>query len=46
MLSHLCPWKIAQDSDARYKIYLDHLNNFGLFEKYAPPIKLLLVRFF
>lgn len=42
MLSHTCPWKFAQESDERYNIYLDHLNNFSLFEKYSSPIKKLL----
>jgi hypothetical protein len=44
MLSHMCPWKVAQETDAHFQIYLDRLpSNFGLFEKYAPPIKALLV---
>ena len=43
MMSNSIPWKSAEGSDARYKIYLDNLDHFSLFERYPPAVKNLLV---
>ncbi|KAI8903575.1 kinase-like domain-containing protein [Gorgonomyces haynaldii] len=42
MLANSIPWKSAEASDPRYKIYLDSVSHFSLFEKYSAPIKNLL----
>jgi hypothetical protein len=43
MLSSTSPWKVAQLTDERYKMYVSNLNSFGLFEKYPQNLRVLLV---
>lgn len=46
LLSQLCPWKSAELSDPRYKIYTENLEHFSLFEKFPSPIKALIVNLY
>jgi hypothetical protein len=43
MLSMTIPWKVAKESELKYKTFLENRQEFFLFDKYGPETKELLV---